>query len=181
MNDIVKIFELPAEERAILLDILLYVKYLKIKNPIPLIKTEKDKKNLNNLLKKNILSVIDNKVCFSFEPQKNKEKKPLKFEMEKNLYYKKPSSLNPGDIKEWECLPQYKRIYYDYENNCWEGITQKDIDDWQSAFPNVNVLKKLNELDIWLRSGGKKTLKINFAKFIANCMLREETRGKKYV
>ena len=36
------------------------------------------------------------------------------------------------------------------------GVTQKDIDEWQDTFPNVDVLQQLKAMKLWLKDNPKK-------------------------
>jgi len=90
-------------------------------------------------------------------------------------YAKMPDE--PEALAIWQKLPPHKRIYYDFQSYQWVGITEKDVSDWRAAYPAVNVVQKLNALDIWIRSAGARGKKKNFAKFITDRMSIDQDRG----
>lgn len=58
------------------------------------------------------------------------------------------------------------------------GVTQKDIDEWQDTFPNVDVLQQLKAMKLWLKDSPKKRKTRNgIRRFVTNWLDREQNRG----
>lgn len=58
------------------------------------------------------------------------------------------------------------------------GVTQKDIDEWQDTFPNVDVLQQLKAMKLWLKDNPKKRKTRNgIRRFVTNWLDREQNRG----
>ena len=57
-------------------------------------------------------------------------------------------------------------------------ITQADIDEWQEAFPNVNVHQQLLSMKIWCKDNQKRRkTKTGIRRFVTNWLDREQNRG----
>ena len=58
------------------------------------------------------------------------------------------------------------------------GISQSDIDEWQEAFPNVDVVRQLHAMKLWCKDNQKKRkTKNGIRRFITNWLDREQNRG----
>jgi len=58
------------------------------------------------------------------------------------------------------------------------GITQKDIDEWQDAFPSVSVQQQLKAMILWCKDNPKRRkTKNGVRRFITNWLDREQNRG----
>jgi len=58
------------------------------------------------------------------------------------------------------------------------GVTQKDIDEWQDTFPNVDVAQQLKAMKLWLKDNPKKRKTRNgIRRFVTNWLDREQNRG----
>lgn len=57
-------------------------------------------------------------------------------------------------------------------------ISQSDIDEWQAAFPNVNVMQQLKAMKLWCKDNAKKRkTKNGIRRFVTNWLDREQNRG----
>lgn len=57
-------------------------------------------------------------------------------------------------------------------------VTQKDIDEWQDTFPNVDVTQQLKAMKLWLKDNPKKRKTRNgIRRFVTNWLDREQNRG----
>ena len=58
------------------------------------------------------------------------------------------------------------------------GLSQSDIDEWQEAFPNVDVVRQLHAMKLWCKDNQKKRkTKNGIRRFITNWLDREQNRG----
>lgn len=58
------------------------------------------------------------------------------------------------------------------------GVSQSDIDEWQEAFPNVDVTQQLHAMKLWCRDNPKKRkTKTGIRRFVTNWLDREQNRG----
>ena len=58
------------------------------------------------------------------------------------------------------------------------GVSQSDIDEWQEAFPNVDVVRQLHAMKLWCKDNPKKRkTKNGIRRFITNWLDREQNRG----
>ena len=58
------------------------------------------------------------------------------------------------------------------------GITQDAVDEWQEAFPNVDVLQQLHAMKLWCRDNPKKRkTKNGIRRFVTSWLDREQNRG----
>ena len=67
-----------------------------------------------------------------------------------------------------------KKIFYDYDERVWRGITQADLDFWADDFDGMEILSELKKMKAWLDSHPKKK---DFKKFIANWLLRGQGKS----
>lgn len=59
-------------------------------------------------------------------------------------------------------------------------ITQKDVDEWQELYPNVNILQELRKMKGWLDSNPtKRKTSRGIKRFITNWLAREQDKGGK--
>lgn len=57
-------------------------------------------------------------------------------------------------------------------------ITQADADEWQTAFPNVDVMQQLMAMKLWCKDNPKKRkTKNGIRRFVTNWLDREQNRG----
>ena len=57
-------------------------------------------------------------------------------------------------------------------------ITQVDIDEWQTAFPNVDVVQQLHAMKLWCKDNPKKRkTKSGIRRFVTSWLDREQNRG----
>ena len=87
------------------------------------------------------------------------------------------SNPNPNPIDSTE--PQSPSVLTLLLNDGSEyGVTQKDIDEWQDTFPNVDVLQQLKAMKLWLKDSPKKRKTRNgIRRFVTNWLDREQNRG----
>ena len=58
------------------------------------------------------------------------------------------------------------------------GIMQDAVDEWQEAFPNVDVLQQLHAMKLWCRDNPKKRkTKNGIRRFVTSWLDREQNRG----
>ena len=58
------------------------------------------------------------------------------------------------------------------------GVSQSDIDEWQEAFPNVDVTQQLHAMKLWCRDNPKKRkTKRGIRRFVTNWLDGEQNRG----
>jgi hypothetical protein len=67
-----------------------------------------------------------------------------------------------------------KKIFYDYDEKVWRGITQADIDFWQDDFDGLEIISELKKMKAWLDSNPKKK---DFKRFISGWLLRGQGRS----
>ena len=57
-------------------------------------------------------------------------------------------------------------------------IAQTDVDEWQTAFPNVDVMQQLQAMKLWCKDNPKKRkTKNGIRRFVTNWLDREQNRG----
>jgi hypothetical protein len=57
-------------------------------------------------------------------------------------------------------------------------ISQSDVDEWQAAFPNVDVMQQLQAMKLWCKDNAKKRkTKNGIRRFVTNWLDREQNRG----
>lgn len=57
-------------------------------------------------------------------------------------------------------------------------ITQDDVAEWQTAFPNVDVYQQLLQMQLWCKDNPKKRkTKTGIRRFVTNWLDREQNRG----
>lgn len=57
-------------------------------------------------------------------------------------------------------------------------ITQDDVAEWQTAFPNVDVMQQLHAMKLWCKDNPKKRkTKNGVRRFVTNWLDREQNRG----
>lgn len=58
-------------------------------------------------------------------------------------------------------------------------ITQADIDEWQTAFPNVEIVQQLRAMKLWCKDNPKKRkTKTGIRRFVTSWLDREQNRGR---
>ena len=58
------------------------------------------------------------------------------------------------------------------------GVSQSDIDEWQEAFPNVDVMQQLLAMKLWCKDNPKKRkTKNGIRRFVTSWLDREQNRG----
>jgi len=87
------------------------------------------------------------------------------------------SNPNPNPIDSTE--PQAPSVLTLLLNDGSEyGVTQKDINEWQDTFPNVDVLQQLKAMKLWLKDNAKRRKTRNgIRRFVTNWLDREQNRG----
>lgn len=91
-----------------------------------------------------------------------------------------PIQSNPNPIQsEGSTEPQAPSVLTLTLNDGSEyEITQKDIDEWAAAFPNVDVLQQLRAMKLWCKDNPKKRkTKTGIRRFVTNWLDREQNRG----
>lgn len=57
-------------------------------------------------------------------------------------------------------------------------IAQTEVDEWQAAFPNVDVMQQLQAMKLWCKDNPKKRkTKNGIRRFVTNWLDREQNRG----
>lgn len=57
-------------------------------------------------------------------------------------------------------------------------ITQADIDEWQTAFPNVDIVQQLHAMKLWCKDNPKRRkTKTGVRRFVTSWLDREQNRG----
>jgi len=59
----------------------------------------------------------------------------------------------------------------------WENITDKDIEDWEDAYPACQVKIEIKQMRQWILSNLRKGRKKNYRRFITNWLSRSQERG----
>ena len=59
----------------------------------------------------------------------------------------------------------------------WSGITDKDRNEWNAAYPACNIDKQLASMNQWLLSNPAKSRKKLWRKFLTNWLSRQQERG----
>lgn len=80
-----------------------------------------------------------------------------------------PSKAHPGQVD---------RIKYS-EDKGLHGYTDKDIENWATAYPALNVNQQLRQLGEWLKTNPTKRPRKNVASFISRNLSRKQDEGGK--
>jgi hypothetical protein len=104
----------------------------------------------------------------------------------KEVILKKDNTYAPSDKKTdrsgAEATPPLKnkivipKIDFDFEKRAWVGITNADYEDWEAAFPAVNIDQELGRMIAWLLANPEKR-KLRYRKFITNWLSRTQDKG----
>lgn len=69
-----------------------------------------------------------------------------------------------------------ERIFFDYDSEQIQGIEKEDIDEWQQAFPAVEITLAIMQAKQWLQDNPKKRKK-DVSRFLTNWFSRAQERG----
>ena len=69
-----------------------------------------------------------------------------------------------------------KKIYFDFDKEIWENITDKDKNSWREAYPACDIKLELVQMKEWLLSNPSKR-KANYRRFITNWLARSQEKG----
>lgn len=135
---------------------------------------------------------IDNKSTTSEQPvdtnknEKNEKKKELNtFGIDVCLQTSTPEKIDtplpdkepdkPKPKKQTD--DRNKRIYFDREQGKFIGITQKDLDLWEKAFPAVDLTIEVSKAIVWIYSAGAKGYKTKWYTFLNGWFNRCQNSG----
>ena len=74
-------------------------------------------------------------------------------------------------------LPQNEKIYFDYEALKFVNITDSHTKRWKDAYPAVDVLIELRQMEIWADSN-RKNRKSDWQRFIINWLKRSQDKAR---
>lgn len=74
-------------------------------------------------------------------------------------------------------LPQNKKIYFNYEIVKFANITDSHVVRWKEAYPAVDVLTELRQMEVWADTN-RKNRKSNWQRFIVNWLKRSQDRAR---
>ena len=63
-------------------------------------------------------------------------------------------------------------VFFSHESGKFEGITQQDLSDWKTAYPDIDVGKELVKATQWLKSNPSKANKRLWRKFVTGWLGR---------
>lgn len=100
----------------------------------------------------------------------------------KNAYIPEQSKVKESKVKESKVNstePQAPSVLTLTLNDGSEyPITQENIDEWQTAFPNVDVVQQLHAMKLWCKDNPKKRkTKTGVRRFVTSWLDREQNRG----
>lgn len=100
----------------------------------------------------------------------------------KNAYIPEQSKVKESKVKESKVNstePQAPSVLTLTLNDGSEyPITQENIDEWQTAFPNVDVVQQLHAMKLWCKDNPKKRkTKTGIRRFVTSWLDREQNRG----
>lgn len=73
-------------------------------------------------------------------------------------------------------VPSAPKINFDYETRKFEGITPQDIDEWEAAYPAIDIDLEIKRAALWLANNPSKRKK-KVRRFITNWLSRTQERG----
>lgn len=68
-------------------------------------------------------------------------------------------------------------IIFNHETKEWEGIGEEDVQDWEAAFPAVDIGIELKRMRLWIMEAGAKGRKIQWRAFILRWLAKTQDRG----
>ncbi len=86
----------------------------------------------------------------------------------------KINNIAPTSIKKSEQKP---KIVFNFENEKWEGITDKDLELWSKAYPACQLNIEFAKMKAWILASGTRGKKSNWKRFINNWLNRSQDRG----
>jgi len=72
-------------------------------------------------------------------------------------------------------LPQNEKIYFDYEALKFVNITDSHTKRWKDAYPAVDVLIELRQMEIWA-DANRKNRNSDWQRFIINWLKRSQDK-----
>lgn len=74
----------------------------------------------------------------------------------------------------------FKQPMYNKENREWEGIEEHHIKEWGDVYSQVDVVKELKKMKLWLEANPAKANKKQWLRFISSWLERAEQTALKY-
>jgi hypothetical protein len=84
--------------------------------------------------------------------------------------------ISKSDKKSESSIRRRKEIKFIYEDEEWENISEKDIENWKKAYPACDIEVELERMKQWLLANPNKRKK-NYRRFIVNWLSRQQDRG----
>ena len=69
------------------------------------------------------------------------------------------------------------KIYFDYETRKFINITDSHIERWKNAYPAVDVLTELRQMEVWADTN-RKNRKSDWQRFIVNWLKRSQDKAR---
>ena len=86
------------------------------------------------------------------------------------------SNTNPNNSTELPSAPPVLTLTLN--DGSEYGISQADIDEWRTTFPNVDVMQQLQAMKLWCKDNPKRRkTKKGVRRFVSNWLDREQNRG----
>jgi hypothetical protein len=97
---------------------------------------------------------------------------------EKNEKNEKNTSFTLNDSDESNSEPKNTviKIFFNFDTQEWENITEKDFIRWSKAYPACNIERQLAQMSDWLVANPKNK-KANYSRFIANWLSNAQQKG----
>ncbi len=83
---------------------------------------------------------------------------------------------NGKNVKKEPTTVQKNKINFDFDEEIWENITDKDKNSWREAYPACDIDLEIKQMKEWLLSNPDKR-KTLYRKFITNWFKRSQDRG----
>lgn len=83
---------------------------------------------------------------------------------------------NVKNVKNKPTTIQKKKIYFDFNKEIWENITDKDKNSWREAYPACDIELEIKQMKEWLLSNPDKK-KSRYRRFITNWFSRSQEKG----
>ena len=74
-------------------------------------------------------------------------------------------------------LPQNSKISFDYETGKFTNVTDIHVEKWRDAYPAVDVLIELRQMEIWA-DANRKNRKSDWQRFIINWLKRSQDKAR---
>jgi len=69
------------------------------------------------------------------------------------------------------------QIRFDFEKRKWEGITRKQVEFWESCYPDVDVVEHITRRMVaWLDSNHERAPKSRWKRFITSWLSRQQDK-----